>query len=74
MFLAFINENKNALPNNEYSIGKNEMEEQINKFDNLTKKFIDKRLTNMLKLYTQDAFNKNVNKILCRFLHRNSWY
>ena len=74
MFLAFINESKNALPNNEYSIGKNEMEEQINKFDNLTKKFIDKRLTNMLKLYTQDILNKNVNKILCRFLHRNSWY
>ena len=74
MFLAFINERKNALPNNEYSIGKNEMEEQINKFDNLTKKFIDKHLTNMLKLYTQDILNKNVNKILCRFLHRNSWY
>jgi len=74
MFLAFINESKNALPNNEYSIGKNEMEEQINKFDNLTKKFIDKYLTNMLKLYMQDIFNKNVNKFLYRFLHRNSWY
>lgn len=64
MFLAFINESKNALPNNEYSIGKNEMEEEINKFDNLTKKFIDKNLTNMLKLYTRDALNKNVNTIL----------
>ena len=40
------------------------MEEEINKFDNLTKKFIDKYLANMLKLYTQDTFNKNVNKIL----------